>query len=72
MTLTSQLIVELLERGLHVEFAPDLKNNQFNVSIMKPDGEFMHCIYTTSITFECANDSAVDVLEMVLTRAKHQ
>jgi hypothetical protein len=70
MSLTSQLIAELLERGLHVEFSPDLKNNLFNVSIMKPDGDLLNCIHNTSITFECANDAAADVIDMALTRAK--
>lgn len=70
MSLTSELICEILERGLHVEFSPNLKHNQFNVSIMKPEGDLLTCIHSTTITFECANDAAVDVIEMALTRAK--
>ena len=72
MNLTSQLIVEILERGLHVEFSPDLKNNLFNISIMKPDGDLLNCIHNTAVTFEITNDEAVDVIEMVLTRAKQK
>lgn len=62
----SQTIVALAKRELSIEFTPELPVNLVVISIMEPDGDLLNCLQHTSVTFECAEMAAWDVIEQTV------